>query len=201
MKDYAAIEWRVLDSAAFADLSHSACRLLMLLARQLTKQNNNGHLQATYSWCKKRGIGSEHTLRDAIADLIAHGFICRTRSHGANGTWAQYAVTWLPIKDKSGLYLDGFLPDAWSVWQPTEKNSYRQKVQDTTGRKCSFKAEFPAESAVSPPAKSADYELSTPIQKNPCIESQQSGTSRPSARGCQILPAANELLTRIKIYH
>lgn len=84
---YAAIEWRVIDSTAYADLTHSACRLLTLLARQLTRENN-GHLQATFSWCKERGIGSEHTLRDAIADLIAHGFIYRTRSHGANRAWA-----------------------------------------------------------------------------------------------------------------
>lgn len=201
MKDYAAIEWRVIDSAAYADLSHSACRLLMLLARQLTKGNNNGNLQATYSWCKKRGIGSEHTLRDAIADLIAHGFICRTRSHGANGTWAKYAVTWLPVKNSNGLYLDCFLPDAWSFWRPTEKNSYRQKLQDTTGKNCSFKAEFPAKSAVSPPAKIAEYELSTPVQKNHNHFHSAAVLGRPQVSPCLLHPVAAELLARIKIHH
>lgn len=44
---YAAIEHRVIDSPAYADLTHSACRLLSLLARQLTKENN-GNLQATF---------------------------------------------------------------------------------------------------------------------------------------------------------
>lgn len=155
---YAAIEHRVIDSPAYADLSHSSCRLLTILTRQLTKENN-GHLQATFAWCKERGISSEHTLRDAIADLIGHGFIYRTRSHGANKAWARYAVTWLPIKKRDGLFLDGFVSCAWRNWQPIQKKSSRQKVQEQSGKKCSFNSEIPAESAGSRPAKSADYEL------------------------------------------
>lgn len=155
---YAAIEHRVIDSPAYADLSHSACRLLTLLTRQLTRENN-GQLQATFSWCKTRGIGSEHTLRDAIADLIAHGFIYRTRSHGANKAWARYAVTWLPIKKNDGLFLAGFVSCAWRDWKPIKEKSSRQKVQEQSGRKCSFIIEKPAESAGTTPAESADYEL------------------------------------------
>lgn len=155
---YAAIEHRVIDSPAYADLTHSACRLLTIMTRQITK-DNNGNLQATFSYCKKRGINSEHTLRDAIADLIAHGFIYRTRSHGANKAWARYAVTWLPIKKREGLYLDGWVPCAWRDWQPDQKKCSRQKMQDQSGRKCSFATENPAESASSSPAKCADYEL------------------------------------------
>lgn len=158
---YAAIEHRVIDSPAYADLSHSACRLLTLLARQLTK-DNNGNLQATFSWCKPRGIASEHTLRDAIADLIAHGFIYRTRSHGANKAWARYAVTWLSIKKSDGLFLAGFVPFAWRNWQPTKKST-GQKVQEQSGKKCSFTNENPAQSAGTPPAESADYEY-VPIE-------------------------------------
>ncbi len=160
---YAAIEHRVIDSPAYADMKHSSCALLLLLSRQLTK-DNNGHLHAAFKWCKPRGIGSEHTLRDAIADLIAHGFIFRTHSHGANGAWARYAVTWLPIKQREGLFLDGFKSCAWREWlpsakQPKVKNSTRQKMQDQSGRKCSFIPENPAESAGSRGAKSADNEL------------------------------------------
>jgi len=135
---YAAIEHRVIDSPAFAALKPNAVRLLLLLARQLTKENN-GHLQASFKWCKRYGIGSEHTLRDAIAELIAHGFIGRTRSHGANGAWARYAVTWLPVKQRDGLFLDGFKAYAWRDWQMPEKKA--------PGRKCRID---PAESAVSP---------------------------------------------------
>ena len=136
---YAAIEHRVIDSPAFAALRPSSALLLLLIARQLTK-SNNGHLQATFEWCKRFGIGSEHTLRDALAELIAHGFIYRTKSHGANRVWANYAVTWLPITDKSGLFLDGWKQQAWRDWTPSEKKA--------PGKKCRT---LPAESAVSTP--------------------------------------------------
>lgn len=161
---YAAIEHRVIDSPAYAALSFSARALLVLMARQLSKDNNNGHLHAAFAWCKKYGFGSEHTLRNAIAELIAHGFIYRTRSHGANGAWACYAVTWLSIKQRDGLFLDGFKSCAWrdSISlenKPEDKKTTRQKMPDQSGRKCSFTPENPAESAGSRGAKSADNEL------------------------------------------
>lgn len=155
---YAAIEHRVIDSPAFANLKPTAQLLLVLLARQLTK-DNNGHLQASFKWCNRFGIGSEHTLRTAIAELIAHGFIYRTRSHGANGAWARYAVTWLPIKQRDGLFLTNFVSCAWRDWVPTKKKSTRQKMQEQSGRKCSFTTEIPAKTAGSPTAKTAAYEL------------------------------------------
>jgi hypothetical protein len=165
---YAAIEHRVIDSPAYADLTFSAQALLVLMARQLTK-NNNGQLQATFSWCKKFGVGSEHTLRGAVAELISHGFIYRTRSHGANGAWAKYGVTWISITEKKDLFLAGFKPFAWRDWEPSEKKTTRQKVQDRSGRKCSFTPEVPAESAGKPPVKNADYELvpRTPVASAP----------------------------------
>ena len=156
---YAAIELRVIESAAFAALRPSSVLLLLLIASQLTREPNNGHLHAAFKWCTKRGIGSEHTLRDAIAQLIAHGFIYRTRSHGVNGAWARYAVTWLPIKNKTDLFLAGFNPCGWRDWKPAEKKSTPQKVQEQSGRKCSFTSEHPAKSAGTSGAESADNEL------------------------------------------
>lgn len=136
---YAAIEHRVIDSPAFAALRPTAALLLLLITRQLTK-DNNGHLQATFAWCKKYGIASEHTLQGAIAQLIAHGFIYRTRSHGANRAWAKYALTWLPIKKREGLFLDGYVHEAWKRWQPAiEKKATRKKCRT-----------IPAKTAVSP---------------------------------------------------
>lgn len=156
---YAATEHRVIDSPAYADLSYSARSLLTLFTRQLTR-DNNGHLQAAFTWCNQYGFGSEHTLRLAIAELIAHGFIYRTKSHGANGVWSQYAVTWLPIKKLDGLYLGGFVSCAWRDWQPmTNGKSSRQKLLITSGRKCSFTPELPAETAGKHPAETAAYEL------------------------------------------
>lgn len=158
---FVAIDHRVIDSPAFADLKPSAQVLIFIIARQ-SKKDNNGHLQATYSWCKRYGIGSEHTLRDSIAQLIAHGFIYRTRSHGANGAWATYAFTWLPITKKEGLFLAGYVANAWRDWKPTGKKTSPQKVQDGSGRNCSFTPQLPAETAGTHPAETADYEYMLP---------------------------------------
>lgn len=139
---YAAIEHRVIDSAAFADLTPNAAKVLLLLARQVTmgkdSRLNNGHLQATSSFLKKYGIGSEHTVQSALEQLISHGLIYRTKSHGANKVWARYALTWLPIQDREGLYLDGFKACAWRDWEPEEKKAPRKKCRT-----------LPAQSAVS----------------------------------------------------
>lgn len=118
---YAAIEHRVIDSPAYADLTFSARSLLQLLARQLTK-DNNGHLQATHSYMERFGF-SDRTLTRAIKELIAHGFIYRARCGGYQQGASQYAVTWLPVIKREGLFLDGFLPCAWRHWEPIENKS------------------------------------------------------------------------------
>jgi hypothetical protein len=171
---FIAIEHRIFDSPAFVALKPNAKVALFALARQLRK-DNNGHLQATASWLKRYGIGSEHTVKDAIAQLIAHGLIYRARSHGANGQWATYALTWLPITQRDGLFLAGFVSNQWRDWQPPEKKSTPQEVQDTSLNLCSFNPESPALSAGSHPAKTAEYESvlpcsntksATPIRKH-----------------------------------
>src|SRR5450759_3389859 len=196
---YAAIEHRAIDSPAYADLPFSAQALLLLIARQLTK-DNNGHLQAACKWCNRYGFGSEHTLRDAIAELISHGFIYRTRSHGANGAWARYAVTWLSITKRDRLFLAGFVSCAWRNWQPVQKKSTRQKVQDESGKKCSFTTENTAESAGTTPAKIAAYELipcrgefSTHPEQNEPAKSTGNICRLPRASGSRMSPIQNYL--------
>lgn len=119
---YAAIEHRVIDSAAYADLTFSARSLLQLFARQLTK-DNNGHLQATHSYMERFGF-SDRTLTRATKELISHGFVYRTRCGGYQQGASQYAVTWLPIPKRDGMFLDGFLPCAWRHWEPSENKSH-----------------------------------------------------------------------------
>lgn len=119
---YAAIEHRVIDSPAYADLTFSARSLLQLLVRQHTKPNNNGHLQATHSYMERFGF-SDRTLTRAIKELIGHGFVYRTRCGGYQQGASQYAVTWLPIEKRTGLFLDGFLHCAWRHWEAPKKNS------------------------------------------------------------------------------
>ena len=160
---YAPIDHKVLDARAFADLSHSAVRVLLAIARQWNGINN-GWLQATFSYCHKKGIGSEHTLQHAVESLISHGFIYRTRGHGmieGENIAARYAITWRPLcgkKDRSGLFLDGFLLNAFEKWEP-EKNSDLQKVQDSTRKKCSFSDVKLQKVQGERPAETADYEI------------------------------------------
>lgn len=132
---YAAIDHRVIDSEAFSHLTPSAVKVLLLIARQ-HNGHNNGQLHAAYSFMHRYGIGSEHTLQSAISQLIAHGFLYRTRSHGANRVYAKYALTWLRIDAKEGLFLAGWKPFAWRDWQAPEKKAPLKK--------CST---FPAETA------------------------------------------------------
>lgn len=157
MGPYAAIEHRVIDSPAYAALTFSARSLLVLLARQLTK-TNNGHLQATFTYMERFGF-SVNTLSRATHELISHGFIYKTKSGGFHQGAAKFAVTWLTITNKTGIFLQGFKPCAWRDWQPEIKKSRPPKV-----RACSLKngeLTHPAhpKSEAGPPPKSEHIEL------------------------------------------
>lgn len=154
---YAAIEHRVIDSPAYASLSFSARSLLVLMTRQLSK-DNNGRLQATYSYLRGFGFDSERTISRCVKELIAKGLICRTRCGGYQQGASQYAVTWLPIKNRQGLFLDGFKPCAWRDWKPEEKNSPPAKMQDTHGKNGMLTHSAHAKNAGETPRKSADIE-------------------------------------------
>lgn len=155
---YAAIQHRVIDSPAYADLGFSAHSLLVLMARQLTK-DNNGRLQATFSYMRRHGMKSERTLSRAIKELIAHGMIYRSRSGGYQQGAAQYAVTWLPIKNREDLFLDGFKPCAWQDWQPKEEKSPPAKKQGTHGKNGIRTASAAAKITGGAPRNNADNEL------------------------------------------
>jgi hypothetical protein len=155
---YAATEHRVIDSPAYADLSFSARSLLVLITRQLTK-DNNGNLQATFSYMSRFGFDSEHTLSRGIKELIAHGMIYRSRSGGYQQGAAKYAVTWLTILNRTGLFMDGFKPCAWRDWQPAEKKSPPSKMQDTDCKNGIRTPPATAKNAASHPPKRADIEL------------------------------------------
>jgi hypothetical protein len=155
---YAAIDHRVIDSPAFQDLRHSSVRVLLIIARQLNQYSNNGHLQATWSYCHPRGIGSETTLSDAIKDLISHGLIYRTHSWGSHKQWAKYAVTWLPIRNSVGLYLHGWRMDAWRDWIPSPKTRPRKLGGGSPSSRSSW-ADFAPETVTSCPPKNEGYEL------------------------------------------
>lgn len=153
-RPFAGVSHDVIDSAAFADLTGEAVRLLLIIARQ-HDGNNNGWLQASHSYCRYRGIASESTLRNAVASLIAHGFIHRTRSHGidpvtSENTPARYALTWQSLtRNRKGLFCDGFAPNAFESWR-LEKKSGVSKSKDAPVKKCSFSG---VEGSELPPVK------------------------------------------------
>jgi len=71
--------------------------------------SNNGDLSATRTMAKEWGIGSDNTLRNALKELEAAGWIVQTRSslfnkHGAR--CALYALAWLSIDECPGKDLD-----------------------------------------------------------------------------------------------
>jgi len=154
---YAAIEHRVIDSPSYADLTYSAQSLLIQIARQLTK-GNNGHLQATFSYMRRFGF-SENTLSRAIRKLISHGMIYRTRSGGYQQGAAQFAVTWLSITDKKGLYLDGFVSCAWRYWQPSDKKIRPPKLRSNSRKNGKWTHAITPKIDVPPTPKSGDIEL------------------------------------------
>ena len=127
---YAAIEHRVIDSPAYADLTFSARSLLVQIARQVTVPNNNGHLQATFTYMKLFGF-SVNTLSRATHELITHGFIYKTKSGGFHQGAAQFAVTWLSVTDTHGIFMQGFKACAWRDWQPEQKKSRPPKSEAT----------------------------------------------------------------------
>lgn len=154
---YAAIEHRVLDSAAYADLTYSARALLLELARQLTK-NNNGHLQAAHSYMGPRGI-SENTVSRALCELIAHGMIYRTRAGGYQRGAAQYAVTWRSITNREGLFLNGFKSCAWRDWVPNEKKSDPPRLRSISLKNGEWDMPTTPKIEVGGPPKNEDNEL------------------------------------------
>lgn len=125
---YAAIEHRVIDSPAYADLTFSARSLLVQITRQVTVPNNNGHLQATFTYMKLFGF-SVNTLSRATHELITHGFIYKTKSGGFHQGAAQFAVTWLSVTNTHGIFMQGFKACAWRDWQPEQKKSRPPKVR------------------------------------------------------------------------
>jgi len=81
----------------YRELSGGAVKLIDALAAAYAG-NNNGHLTATFSHMRKFGFNSKDSLAKGIHDLIAFGYIVRTKAHHLRSP-ALYAVTWLPINE------------------------------------------------------------------------------------------------------
>lgn len=160
---FAAIEHRVIDSQAYADLTFSARSLLCLLVRQLTvnstwPKGNNGHLNAAFSYMGRYGF-SANTLTRAIDELVLHGFVFRTKRGGYHSGFAKFAVTWLEVKDTAGIAMQGFKPCAWRDWQPDEKKLRPPKLGACNRKNGELSPPTIAKMGTTPPPKSEHYVL------------------------------------------
>lgn len=101
---YSAVPHSVLDCSAYTGASHTARSLSLELMRQHTG-SNNGHLQLSTGWLKKRGWSSADVIQRAKTELINRKLVIKTRQGGLNAGPDLWALTWLPISDYSGLDL------------------------------------------------------------------------------------------------
>ena len=159
---YVAIEHRILDSASFQTLSHTGKAALLVVVRQLTR-DNNGALQMTAKYFARFGF-AENTVHRTTAELIEHGLIFRSRLGGFQRGPALFAVTWLPITRRDGLYLNDFKPNAWRDFEPPEKNSRPQNLRSASLKICGRSGSTASKFAVEPPPPFEDYVSVTNIR-------------------------------------
>lgn len=116
---FVAMPWTVLDSHAYARLSHPARSLLMELARQYVR-DNNGRLLASRAYLSKRGWNSADVIQRAKDELIRAGFIHETVKGQRPNKASWYAITWYSL-DR----LPGFDPGAAESF---ERGAYRKNA-------------------------------------------------------------------------
>jgi hypothetical protein len=123
---FIALPWCVLDSAAYANLSHPARALLLEIARQFVR-DNNGKLLASRAYLAARGWRSADVIHRAKTELLAGGFVHETvKGHRPNkASW--YAVTWLAL-DR----LPGYDAGAMEMFKRSAyKNAVQNRAQNT----------------------------------------------------------------------
>jgi len=120
---FAAIPWDVLDSPAYAALSHPAKALLMEAARQYVR-DNNGRLLLSANYLASRGWKSRDVITRAKRELIEAGFIFETVKGYRPKKAGWYALTWYTL-DRHPDYdpgaMAGFERGAYRKTQPLDR--------------------------------------------------------------------------------
>ena len=103
---FAGIPRVVMECPDYINLSSSAIRLLNEMACQF-KGGNNGDLCPAWTLMKERGFRSKSTLTRVIKELVAAEMIMLTRQgQFIRNKSGLYALTWAPINECSGKYLE-----------------------------------------------------------------------------------------------
>ena len=97
---FAALPHHILHGEQYALLSAHSVKLLVDLFGQFNGQNN-GDYTAAWSVMTKRGWTSKAALYRALNELLALGWIIKTRQGGRN-CCSLYGVTWLSINECDG---------------------------------------------------------------------------------------------------
>ena len=117
----------LLTHPTYSELSGGTAKLLLALLADYVG-NNNGHLTATLSRMKRFGFYSKDSLARGLRELIACGYIVRTKTQHLRSP-ALYAVTWLPInKAPAGQPYDpGVAPseEALDLWRHVDPSIVR----------------------------------------------------------------------------
>ncbi|WAL82777.1 hypothetical protein OYT13_24090 [Pandoraea sp. XJJ-1] len=116
---YTPIPHAVLDSIAFTGASVRAKAMLFDVLRQHNGKNN-GRLQLSVSWLRKRGWKSADQIQKAKLELLERGLVIKTRFGGLTVGPDWYALTWLPISNYDGLDLrpGAYYPGHWRMMDP-----------------------------------------------------------------------------------
>ena len=98
---FVALPWSVLDSRAYAALSHADKALLIEIARQYVR-DNNGRLLASRAYLAGRGWKSAGAIHKGIQNLLAASLIHQTvQGHRPNkASW--FALTWYLLDPHPG---------------------------------------------------------------------------------------------------
>lgn len=116
---------QVIRSLQFAALPAPAVKALCGLLAQY-RGNNNGDLTAAMSIMQKYGWTSRDTLKRALDDLLAAGFIIVTRQ-GGNRIARLYAVTFYAVdacdKFDPGVKATAAAPGNWKQRDPLKKKT------------------------------------------------------------------------------
>lgn len=124
---FVALPWVVLDSPAYAALSHPARGLLLEFARQLDPYgNNNGRLIATDTYLASRGWTNPGVINRAKKALIAGKFVHETVKGCRPNRASWYAVTWRRLAK-----IDGYDTGMAALF---ELSAYRKNAPLTTSR-------------------------------------------------------------------
>ena len=111
----------VLNTAAVKTLSHAEFRILILLAAEYNG-GNSGALGITRGQAAENGIGSDHTVYDALRTLQAHGLIEKTYpASRVPPRPTMYALTWVSMDDTNWSQSKSTPEHTYRDWRPSRK--------------------------------------------------------------------------------